>query len=139
MATYQSVTEGDVIVVAPHLERARDSLKAAEMLRDAGLAADSVTRAHQSAIHAERALLATSKRSPQTPRDVHRMCSAHFLGTDLLDRSHAAKIDGLGTLRQRADDVPASDVSADDASGAHATAAAFLADVEGWLAENGYS
>src|SRR5262245_18624051 len=62
MPTYQSVTSEDRIDVLPHVERARDALRAAELLVGAGLAADAATRAHQACVHAERALLAVEKR-----------------------------------------------------------------------------
>jgi uncharacterized protein (UPF0332 family) len=139
MATYQSVTEGDVIVVAPHLDRARASLKAAETLRDGGLSADAATRAHQAAVHAERALLATEKRSPQTIRDVHRLATLHFLHNDQLDRGYAETIDRLGTLRQRADDLPDGTVPAEDAAWACEAAGSFLAEVEEFLGAQGYA
>ena len=69
MATYQSVSASQVIRVTPHLERAAASLKAAELLLGEGLNEDSVTRAHQSTVHAERALLARGG----TPGDLDRL------------------------------------------------------------------
>lgn len=138
MATYQSVTSSDVIVVAPHVQRARESLRSAELLLGAGLFADAVTRAHQSTVHAERALLATEKRSPQDLRSVHRLASQHFVLNDLLDRSHFEKLERLLALRQRADDQPARDVSQDDCSEAVADASGFLADAVAFLESEGH-
>ncbi len=138
MATYQSVTEADRIVVRPHLDRARDSLRAAELLRDAELHGDSAARAHQSTVHAERALLATEKRSPQTPRSVHRLTMQHFIENDLLDRRHAAALDGLAALRVTADEVPASSLTDDESAAAIATATAFLDEATDFLRAAGH-
>lgn len=138
MATYQSVTSEDRIDAAPHVARARDSLRAAAMLRDAGLHADAATRSHQACIHAERALLATEKRSPQDVRGVHRMATLHFLQTGQVPREHLAAIERLAALRGRADDVPGGAVSHDDAADSVTAAAEFVAAAEAWLAANGF-
>ncbi len=138
MATYQSVTAADRIDVGPHLSRARESLRAAEVLRDAGLAADSASRAHQASVHAERALLATEKRSPQDARSVHRLTTLHFLAPGQLPEEHGGALDHLAVLRARADDQPLGDLSAGDASEAVAAAAAFLSAVETFLRREGH-
>jgi len=138
MATYQSVTAEDKIDVAPHLSRARESLRAAEMLRDAGLAADCASRAHQACVHGERALLATEKRSPPDVRAVHRMCTLHFLQNGQLAAEQLAAVDRLFELRERADDQPPRAISHDSAADAVEHAKSFVADVEKWLEKNGY-
>lgn len=138
MATYQSVTSEDRIDVAPHLARARDSLRAAAMLRDAGLHPDAATRAHQACVHAERALLATEKRSPQDVRGVHRMAALHFLQTGQVPREHLAAVERLAALRERADDVPGGAVGHDDAADAVTTASDFVVAAESWLTANGF-
>lgn len=138
MATYQSVTQEDRIDVRPHLARAADSLRASAVLRDAGLAPDAVTRAHQACVHAERALLATEKRSPQDVRSVHRMATLHFLQTCLVPQEHLGAIEHLASLRARADDVPLATVTPADAAAALESAAAFVAACETWLGGQGY-
>jgi uncharacterized protein (UPF0332 family) len=138
MATYQSVTAEDKIDVAPHVARARESLRAAEILRDAGLAADCVSRAHQACVHGERALLATEKRSPPDVRGVHRMCTLHFLQNGQIAARHAAAVDRLFELRALADDQPAKPVGHDAAADAVVAAQVFVAEVESWLVKNGY-
>lgn len=138
MGTYQTVLKGDVIVVEPYLERARASLRAAELLLAEGLLADAVSRAHQSTIHAERALLATEKRSPNELRSVHRLAAQHFLGNDLLDRAHLAALDELFVLRNRADAEPDADFDADAGTASVAAATAFLADVTAFLEGEGH-
>ena len=138
MATYQSVSPDDKIDCVPHLERAQASLKAAEVLRDAGLTADAVTRAHQSTVHAERGLLATEKRSPQDPVSVHRMAVSHFLGNDLVATGQRDALERLLVLRRRADDQPLADISVEECADAVAAAAAFLSDVESHLTGEGY-
>jgi len=138
MATYQSVTAEDKIDVSPHVERARESLRAAEILRDAGLAADCASRAHQTYVHGERALLATEKRSPPDVRSVHRMCTLHFLQNGQLAATQLAAVDRLFELRALADDQPAKRVDHDAAADAVEAARSFVAAVEGWLVKNGY-
>jgi len=138
MATYQSVTSEDRIETGPYLDRARASLRAAAALRGASLLADSVTRAHQACVHAERALLATEKRSPQDLRGVHRMATLHFLQTGQVPREHLAAVERLAVLRARADEVPLGEVTAENAGEAVELAAAFVAAVEEWLAANGF-
>jgi uncharacterized protein (UPF0332 family) len=139
MATYQSVTSEDRIDVAPHVGRARESLRAAEMLRDAGLAADCVSRAHQACVHAERALLATEKRSPPDVRAVHRLCTLHFLQNGQLPAEHGDAAERLFELRALADDQPLRPIGHDAAADAVAAAAGFVAAAEKWLAEAGYT
>jgi uncharacterized protein (UPF0332 family) len=138
MATYQSVTAEDKIDVAPHLARARDSLRAAEVLRDAGLAADCVTRAHQACVHGERALLATEKRSPPDVRAVHRMCTLHFLQNGQLPPERLAAVEALMELRADADDQPLRRIDHDAAADAVAAARTFVEDVESFLVKEGY-
>jgi len=138
MATYQTVTQEDRIVVLPFVEQARETLRSATALRDAGFAADSATRSHQACVHAERALLATEKRSPQDARGVHRMATLHFLQTDQIPREHLAAVERLAVLRQRADDVPLGRVSGDDATLALAAAQSFVDAVETWLRSRGF-
>lgn len=138
MATYQTVTSQDRIDAAPHLERAKESLRAAEALRDGGFHPDCVTRSHQACVHAERALLATEKRSPQDIRGVHRMASLHFLAAGQLPAAHLAAVERLQTLRERADDMPLRGVSAEDAADSVSLAGEFVAACEGWLAGHGF-
>ena len=139
MATYQSVTAQDRIDVAPHLARARESLRAAEMLRDAGLAADCVSRAHQASVHAERALLATEKRSPPDVRGVHRMCALHFLQNGQLAAEQLVAVDRLCELRALADDQPLRRIDHEAAADAVTAAAAFLDAAETWLVRAGHA
>lgn len=138
MATYQSVTKDDKIDVAPHLARAAESLRAAGMLRDAGLAADCVSRAHQAVVHAERALLATEKRSPPDVRAVHRMCTLHFLQNGQLAAEQHAAADRLLELRALADDQPLRKIDHDAAADAVSAATSFVNETEQWLVRAGY-
>jgi uncharacterized protein (UPF0332 family) len=138
MPTYQSVTAEDRIEIAPHLARARETLRAAQTLRDAGLAADAASRAHQACVHAERALLATERRSPPDHRSVHRMCTLHFLQNGQIEASHLADVERLAELRARADDGAAVAVGPADAVLAVAAAARFVAAAEAFLEANGY-
>jgi len=139
MATYQSVSSEDRIDTGPYLDRAKASLRAAAALRTASLFGDAATRAHQACVHAERALLATEKRSPQDLRGVHRMATLHFLQTGQVPREHLAAVERLAILRARADEVPLGEVTASDAGEAMELAAAFVAAAEEWIAANGFA
>jgi uncharacterized protein (UPF0332 family) len=138
MATYQTVTAEDKIEVAPYVARARESLRAAAVLRDAGFHADAVSRAHQACVHGERALLATEKRSPPDVCGVHRMASNHFLQPVASLNAHLAALDRLAALRSRADDLPDARLTHDDACEAVAVAESFLAATDAWLRANGF-
>ncbi len=138
MATYQSVTTGDVIDVAPHMDRAARALAAAELLAREGFFADAVVRAHQSTVHAERALLATENRSPSTTWSVHRMATSHFHGRDELSRNHAPDLEALAAQRARVDEQPVGDADAPDAENAVGLARELHDEVRGWLATSGY-
>jgi uncharacterized protein (UPF0332 family) len=138
MATYQTVTPQDRIEVMPHLARAHESLRAAEVLRDAGLGGDCASRAHQACVHAERALLATEKRSPSDARSVHRMCTLHFLQNGQVPVAHLAAVERLAELRARADDHAVREPTREEAADAVAAAAGFVRDVAAWLERNGY-
>lgn len=138
MATYQTVTSDDKIEVAPDVARAMESLKAAATLHAAGLSADAVTRAHQAAIHAERALLCTEKRCPQDVHGVHRMATLHFLQTDVIPREHLAAVERLAILRSRADDLPHGRISAAESADALEAASAFVAATQAWLRHEGF-
>ncbi|MCG3136124.1 MAG: hypothetical protein HMLKMBBP_03952 [Planctomycetes bacterium] len=138
MATYQTVTSEDRIDARPHLGRAKESLRAAETLRDGGFHADCATRSHQACVHAERALLATEKRSPQDIRGVHRMAALHFLAAGQLPSAHLAAVERLQILRERADDLPLRGVTAEDAADSVDLAAEFVAACEEWLARHGF-
>ena len=139
MATYQSVTEKDRIDVRPHLECAAETLRAAEVLVREGLPGDAVTRAHQACVHAERALLATEKRSPPDVRSVHRMATLHFLQNDRLPPQGLAAVEHLWELRCRVDDLPLARVAPDEAEQALAAARSFVADVRAHLAAEGHA
>ena len=138
MATYQSVTKGDVIDVAPHLERARRALSAAELLLREDYLPDAVARAHQSTVHAERALLATEKRSPATAWSVHRLATNHFHQPGQVPGEHLARIEALAELRVRVDEQPAGGADGDVAARALDTARDFLADVTRFVVAAGY-
>ena len=139
MATYQTVTAADRIDVEPYIARAHASLRAAVLLRGDGLHADCVSRAHQACVHAERALLATEKRSPQDVRGVHRMATNHFLQPVASLAAHHAALDRLTALRSRADDLPSAYLSHDEAAESVEVAEAFLGAVLSWLRENGFT
>ena len=138
MATYQTVTSEDRIEVAPYVARCRETLRAAAVLRDGGFHADAVSRAHQAAIHAERALLATEKRMPPDVRGVHRMTVNHFLQPVTELAPHLAPLDRLSILRSRADDLADAPLGHDDAAEAVAVAEAFAAAALAWLRDNGF-
>ncbi len=138
MATYQTVTEKDRLVIAPHVERARRTLAAAEALAAAGFAADCVARAHQATVHGERALLATEKRSPPDARSVHRLATLHFHQGRVLGTDHLPALERLGVARAAVDDQPLGDATGDAAAEALGTARAFLDDVAAWLTSVGH-
>lgn len=139
MATYQFLTASDRAEVEPHLDRARQSLRAATLLLGEGLVHDAVSRAHQATVHGERTLLATETRNPTSPRSVHRLAVAHYIANEQLDPAFAERLDWLGELRARADDQPLLELSDDDVEGAVRLAEEFVAAVDDYLERAGYA
>jgi len=139
MATYQSVGKHDRIVTAPHMERAQRALEAAELLQREGLHADAACRAHQATIHAERALLATEKRSPTSIRAVHRLAEQHFVKPGQVDPDFVPRLQALGDLRAAIDEQPLGDADSAQAATALATARDFVAATDHWIGGHGYS
>jgi len=138
MATYQSVGKNDHIVIAPHMERAQRALHAAELLQLEGFFADAACRAHQATIHAERALLATEKRSPTTIRNVHRLAEQHFVKPGQVDPAFLPRLQALGNLRAAIDEQPTGDADTETAETALATARDFLAATDHFLGDHGF-
>ena len=138
MGTYQSVGKNDRIVTVPHIERAQRALDAAELLRREGFHADAACRAHQSTIHAERALLATAKRSPPTIRDVHRLAEQHFVNPGQVDPAFAERLGALGSLRSNIDEQPVGEADDSQSETALATARDFLAATRAWIDGHGF-
>ena len=139
MATYQSVGKNDHIVTEPHMQRAQRALDAAELLAREGFPADAACRAHQATIHAERALLATEKRSPTTIRNVHRLAEQHFVKPGQVDPGFLPRLAALGSLRSSIDEQPLGDADVEDANAALATARDFLKATADWIGGHGYA
>jgi len=138
MATYQSVGKNDRIVTTPHMERARRALDAAALLHREGFHADAACRAHQATIHAERALLATEKRSPTTIRNVHRLAEQHFVKPGQVDPAFLPRLQALGNLRSSIDEQPLGEADPDEAETALATARDFLAATDEFVGDRGF-
>jgi uncharacterized protein (UPF0332 family) len=138
MATYQSVGKHDQIVTGPHMERAERALAAAVLLQREGFHADAACRAHQSTIHAERALLATEKRSPTSIRTVHRLAEQHFVKPGQVDPAFMPRLQALGDLRSAIDEQPAGEADAELGKIAIATAEDFLTATADWIGGHGY-
>lgn len=139
MATYQSVTSGDEIRTRHHLDRARQSLRAAEILQREGLHADAVSRAHMANVHAERALLATEMRIPRDARSVHRMATSHFLGNGRLDADQLPRVEAVAVMAGRADEQPFGEISAEECAAAVGHASGFVQAVDALLTREGYT
>lgn len=139
MATYQFVSATDRAEVEPHLDRARDALRAAELLAGEGLAHDAVSRAHQSTVHAQRTLLATEKRNPTSSRSVQRLALAHYIRNEQVDSAFEERLDWLAMQRTRADDQPLLPVSDEELGESLDLARSFLAAVEDYLDRAGYA
>ena len=74
MAQTTSKIEGE-------LNRAKDSLKAAEQLLEFGLFADSVSRSYYAVYHSARALLLKHSLVPKTHKGVASLFAQHFVKT----------------------------------------------------------
>jgi hypothetical protein len=89
--------------IAVEIARADRAFRSAQILCDAGEAADAVSRAYYAALHYARALLLTQATEPQTHRGVLRLISRDFVRTGQLAPDVAAALSKLEKQRLEAD------------------------------------
>lgn len=118
---------------AAGLARAHDALRAARVLADAGLYADSVSRAYYAALAAASALLASVGLTAKTHDGVHTLLGQHFVRTGKLAPELARTLSRTGADRDDADYEPMA-VFTEEIARADITAAAqFIAAAEALL------
>lgn len=122
------------------IERGDQALRAAQALLDAGLHADSVSRAYYAAYHLLRALLLSRGLEPRSHSGAIHLFNTEFVRGGLLPSSHNRLLGGLQRARELADYDSAVAFSADDARQSLDDARSFAREVldfldrEGWLA-----
>ncbi|MCB1744703.1 MAG: HEPN domain-containing protein [Gammaproteobacteria bacterium] len=112
------------------LERARSCLQAAEVLADAGLHADAVSRAYYALFHAATALLVRIGRSVRNHDGVRAVVAEQFIRPGTLDRRFDRLMARIAADRQDAEYNVAATFTAADAREDIDGAADFLAEVK---------
>ncbi len=121
-------------------ERGDQALRAAQTLLDAGLHADSVSRAYYAAYHLLRALLLSRGLEPRSHSGAIHLFNTEFVRGGLLPSSHNRLLGGLQRARELADYDSAVAFSSEDARQSLDDARSFAREVlefldrEGWLA-----
>ena len=122
------------------VERGDQAVRAAQALLDAGLHADSVSRAYYAAYHLLRALLLSRGLEPRSHSGAIHLFNTEFVRGGFLPSSHNRLLGGLQRARELADYDSAVAFSAEDARQSLADARAFAREIlellgrEGWLA-----
>ncbi len=97
------------------LARAVETLRAAEVLLQAGFASDAVGRAYYAAFHAVRALLFSVGLEPRSHRGLVQLFNVHFVRTGKIDARHLAALAEAQYDRTAADYGAAPGFDADQA------------------------
>ncbi|MCC6528326.1 MAG: HEPN domain-containing protein [Polyangiaceae bacterium] len=128
------VPSGDA---AAELELAHETLRAAEVLRAAGLHRHAVGRAYYAVFHAACSLLARIGRHARTHEGVRGLVNEHFVRPGLLAHEHARTLRQTAGDRNDADYDARATFTASDAEDDVRRARAFLEAVEAILAADG--
>jgi hypothetical protein len=113
------------------LARARTSLQAARVLADAGLGADSVSRAYYAIFHAASALVASIGRTARTHDGLRALVGEHFIRAGLLGSEHGRTLSRIAGDRNDADYNVAATFSIADVEEDIARATALVEDRRG--------
>jgi len=120
--------------VLDELERAAQSLRAAEALAGLGLASDSVSRAFYGAHHLLRAVLFTRGLESKTHAGALHLFNLHFVRAGEFSSSNNRILAGLQRARELADYAAAVKFSTEDAQVLLDDARRFESDVRSFLA-----
>lgn len=97
------MTEAPSGSVERELGAAREALRAAEVLLDAGIPAHAVSRAYYAMFHAASALLASIGRTTKTHDGLRAILGEHFVRPGLLDAKFARRLAHAAGDRNDAD------------------------------------
>ncbi len=125
------MTEVPLGSVAFELERARQLLGAAEVLRQSGYHADAVSRAYYAIFHASTALLASIGRTVRTHDELRAAIGEHFIRPGTLAPRYGRLLARTAADRNDADYNTATTFTAEDAGESIAAAREYVAAVEG--------
>ena len=78
-----------LMLARKEMDRARKSLRAAQILLGYELHEDAVSRAYYAVLHASKAALATVNIFPTSHQSVRRMFGLHLVKTDRIEREYA--------------------------------------------------
>jgi uncharacterized protein (UPF0332 family) len=121
--------------VGDRLELARQTLRAAEVLRDAGLYRHAVGRAYFAVFHAASALVASVGLRARTHEGLRSLVNEHFVKSGALGLEHARTLRQVAGDRNDADYDASATFSEEDATGDIGRAKGFLDAVEALVAK----
>lgn len=124
--------------IAAEIERAEQSLKAAEALVGLSLYADAVSRAYYGAFHYLRALLLSQGLEPKSHASAIHLFNLEFVREGRLSNTHNRLLGSLQRARELADYDAAVSFAPEDARAELASAKSFAADALAWLDREGW-
>jgi len=127
------VTEQPSGPIEAELARARSSLAAARLLKDAGLLHDAVSRAYYSIFHSACALVASIGRTVRSHDGLRALVGEHFVKMGVLAPEHARSLARIAGDRNDADYNVSSVFTPEDVAEDIERAERFLTDVQALL------
>lgn len=124
--------------IADEIAEARERLRFARLLADAGSGKDAVSRAYYAAFHAARAMLLTLALEPRSHRGLREMFRARFADAGLVPPDLAVNLDRLEAARLGADYGVGRDFAEDEARDLLARAEAVVDGVAAALRAGGW-
>lgn len=124
--------------IAQDLRQSELAMKAARLLRDAGLYNDALSRLYYALYHVTIALLLTESVEPRRHRAITSLLSGHFLPSGTLTAEDIAVVSKAQTYRDLADYERAWDATAAIADEAFASVEPLIARIREFLDRGGW-
>ncbi|RKO68054.1 HEPN domain-containing protein [Desulfofundulus salinus] len=117
-------------MVRHRFQKARDHLKSAEILLDAGMYSDSLSRSYYTMFAAARALLALKQLDSKKHSGVISLFNQHFVKPEIVDRATGRDLSKARVRRESSDYTDFYLVTKEEAASQLETAKRFLANIE---------
>ena len=89
--------------IAAHIERAHESLKAAQLLLNDDLSSDAVSRAYYACLHVAKAALLSIEEAPRTHKGIHNRFWVQFVESGRIPRAVGDVLAYAWKMREQAD------------------------------------
>ncbi|WP_243113670.1 HEPN domain-containing protein [Desulfofundulus salinus] len=124
------MSETNLDLVRHRFQKARDHLKSAEILLDAGMYSDSLSRSYYTMFAAARALLALKQLDSKKHSGVISLFNQHFVKPEIVDRATGRDLSKARVRRESSDYTDFYLVTKEEAASQLETAKRFLANIE---------